>query len=123
MKKKLFYILIGVFILIGGYFLMNDYKKMQLVKEAQKKAETFVYRNYEGINKVSVNKENYNFNPMGGLSISGHVNGNKSLTFSLMFNVYDHKVGEVTSVVKSPNFPPKKDKCKDNFCQWIGDIN
>src|SRR5699024_9075295 len=98
MKKKPSVFFIGIIIIIGGYFLMNEYQKMQLVKEAQQKTETFIHRNYEDIDEVYINKD-------------------KSLFFNIMFNTQNNKVGDVTSVFSSKDFPPEKEECKDNFCQ------
>src|SRR5699024_10960184 len=117
MKKKPSVFFIGIIIIIGGYFLMNEYQKMQLVKEAQQKTETFIHRNYEDIDEVYINKKNYKFDPMSELSIEGHINGNKSLSLNIMFNIKNNKVGDVTSAVSSKDFPPEKEECKDNCCQ------
>ena len=118
MKKKLSYILIGIVIIIGGYLLVSEYQKKQIVKEAQKKVEIFfLYRNYEDISEVAVNKENYQFSPLGGLSIGGHVNGKKELFFNIMFDASDGQVGKVMSVFSPKDFPTEKEECKDNFCQ------
>lgn len=117
MKKKLIYILIGLLIILGGYIMVGEFQKKQLVKEAQEKAEKFLYRNYDNINEVAVNKENYQFDPMGGLSIGGHVNGEPELYFNIMFNTSDNQVGRVTDIVKPKEFPPNKEECKNKFCQ------
>src|SRR5699024_10435704 len=106
MKKKPSDFIIGIIIIIVGYFIMNEYKKMQLVKEAQQKTETFIHRKYEDIDEVYINKKNYKFDPMSGLSIGGHINGDKSLFFNIMFNTQNNKVGDVTSVFSSKDFPP-----------------
>lgn len=56
-------------VIIGVYFSMDKYRESQLVKEAQIKAELFVKKNYEDIDAVTINKENYKFYPadLGGL--------------------------------------------------------
>src|SRR5699024_2550061 len=117
MKKKPSVFFIGIIIIIGGYFLMNEYQKMQMVKEAQQKTEIFIHSNYEDIDEVYINKKNYKFDPMSELYIGGHINGDKSLFFNIMFNTQNNKVGDVTSVFSSKDFPPEKEECKDNFCQ------
>ena len=119
MRKKLLYIIISIILIIGGYWLMNEYKENKLVKEAQNEAELFVKRNYEDVNEVTINKDNYKFYPaaLGGLSITGYVNGDKSLFFSVDFETTNNQIGKVTSVLKSNDFLPLKEECKDNFCQ------
>ena len=117
MRRTSLYILIAIVVIIGGYFALNKYQENKLVKEAQEKAESFIYRNYEGITEVKINKENFQFDPMGGLSVGGHVNGNNELYFTLLYNATNNGIGNVTSVVRPENFPQKKDECKDNHCQ------
>ncbi|MBA4535925.1 hypothetical protein H1Z61_01905 [Bacillus aquiflavi] len=117
MKKKLIFILIGLFILIGGYLMIGEYKKIQLVKEAQKKAEDIVYRNYEGIKKVTINKEYYKITPMGGLSVGGHVNDDKSLTFNIGFQIEKDGLGKATSIFIPNDFPTEKKECENKICQ------
>lgn len=119
MRKKLLYIIISIVLIIGGYWLINEYKENKLVKEAQKEAELFVKKNYEDVNEVTINKDNYKFYPtaLGGLSITGYVNGDKSLFFSVDFETTNNRVGNVTSVLKSIDFLPLKEECKNNFCQ------
>jgi hypothetical protein len=119
MKKKLIYIIIVLIIIVGGFWLMNKYQENKLVIEAQKEAELFVKRNYESINKVTINKDNYMFYPsdLGGVSITGYVNGDKNLFFSVDFETTNNEIGNVTSVFKSKDFLPLKGECKENFCQ------
>lgn len=117
MKKKLIYILIGLLIIIGGYFAMGEYQKQQLIKEAYKKAEVFLQDNYEGIHDISLSKDNIFFDPLGGVSIGGHVNEDSALYFNIRFDLPNKKVGKVTSIVNPKNFPSEKEECKDNFCQ------
>ena len=54
---------------------------------------------------------------LGGLSVTGYVNRDKSLFFSVDFETTNNKIGKVTSVYKSNDFLPLKDECKENFCQ------
>ena len=119
MKKTIFYITLSIMIIFGGYWLMNEYQENKMVKDAQKKAELFVNKNYEDIDAVTVNKDNYKFYPadLGGLSITGFVNGNKKLFFSVDFDTLDNQVGKVTSVFRSKDFPSKREECKDSYCQ------
>lgn len=117
MKKKLFLILIICTVIIGGYFLMDQYKEKQLIKEAQNKAVEFVYQNYEAVDKVQINEENYHFDPVGGLSIGGNINDDENLYFHIIFNVEDGKIGKVSSVVEAPEFPKEKEECQEDYCE------
>ena len=72
-------------VLIGGYLAVDSYKEKKLAKKAQTEAELFIKRNFEDTNKVEINKDRYKFYPkdLGGLSITGFVNGNKDLYYNL----------------------------------------
>ena len=106
-------------ILIGGYLAVDSYKEKKLVEKAQTEAELFIKRNFEDINEVSINKDRYNFYPkdLGGLSITGYVNGDKDLYFNVNFATKDNKIGKVTSVVKPKEFPAIKEECAKKFCE------
>src|SRR5699024_121959 len=108
MKKKLLIILSIIVLIIGGYFVMNEYKKKRLVNEAQEKAEEYVMENYEDVESVQVNPDNYHFKPMGTLGIGGHINNEDGLTFYITFLIEDNKVGEMQTIVKAPDFPDRK---------------
>ena len=116
-RKKSVFIILIVCIIIGGYFALGEYKKSRLVKEAQRKTETFLHDNYDDIYEVQVNNDNTYFDPLGGLSIGGYVNDNNDLYFNIRFTITNEKVGNVTSVFTPPNFPPGKEECIDNFCE------
>ena len=119
MKSKILIVLSIIILIIGGYWLMNENKEKKLVKEAQKQAELFVKRNFEDIQEVTINKDNYKFYPaaLGGLSITGYVNGDKSLFFSVDFQTGNNQIGEVTSFLNPKDFPSEKEECKADFCQ------
>ena len=119
MKKKLLIIFSIIFLYIVGYFILNEYKKKQLVNEAQEKAEEYLIENYEDIESVQITPDNYHFDPMGGLSVGGHVNNKDHLTFNISFFIDNNEVGEVISIVEAPDFPPDKDEEKEsrfNLC-------
>lgn len=119
MKKNILYIILSIIIIIGGYWLMSENKEKKLVENAQSEAELFIKKNFEDINEVSINKDKYKFYPvdLGGLSITGFVNGNKNLYFNVNFDTTDNQIGKVTSFVKPKEFPTLKEECKNNFCQ------
>src|SRR5699024_4155386 len=119
MKKKLLIIFSIIFLYIVGYFILNEYKKKQLVNEAQEKAEEYVIENYEDIESVQITPDNYHFDPMGGLSVGGQENNKDHLTFNISFFIDNNEVGEVISIVEAPDFPPDKDEEKEsrfNLC-------
>src|SRR5699024_9546564 len=113
-KKNVLIIFSIIFLYIVGYFILNEYKKKQLVNEAQEKAEEYVIENYEDIESVQITPDNYHFDPMGGLSVGGHVNNKDHLTFNISFFIDNNEVGEVISIVEAPDFPPEKDEEKED---------
>lgn len=84
-------------------------KKKKLVNETQEKAEEHLMENYEGVEKVNIDREYHFFDPMGGLSVGGHINNKDNLTFNITFLLKNNEVGEVESIVKAPDFPDRKD--------------
>ena len=113
MKRKLLIILSIIILIIGGYFILNEYKKKRLVNEAQEKAEEYLMENYEDVESVQVTPDNYRFDPMGGLSVGGHINNKDHLTFNITFLIENNNVGEVESIVEAPDFPPDEEKEDD----------
>src|SRR5699024_6131732 len=109
MKKKLLIVLSFIVLIIGGYFLLNEFKKKQIVDEAQGKAEEYLKENYDDIESVQVTPDNYHFDPMGGLSVGGHINNNDELYFNITFPIEKNEVGKVESIVESHDFPDRKD--------------
>ena len=61
---------------------------------------------------MTVYEDGYKFYPaaLGGLSITGYVNGNKDLFFNINFSTSDNQIGRVTSIVNADEFPPEKDE-------------
>ena len=112
MRRTSFYLLIAIVVIIGGYFALNKYQENKLVKEAQREAEVFLLQNFEDIKKVTVYEDGYKFYPggLGGLSISGYVNGNKDLFFNINFSISDNQIGKVTSIVNPDEFPSEKEE-------------
>ena len=110
MKRKLLIIFSIVVLIIGGYFIFNEFKKKQLVNEAQEKAEEYVTENYEKIEEIRIDPEINHFDPVGGLSIGGYINKNEELYFYITFTVNNNEVGEVDTIAEAPNFPLEKDE-------------
>lgn len=109
-KKKLLIILSIIFLVIGASFVLNEYKKKRLINEAQGTAEKYVIENYEKIESVQIDTNNYHIDPMGGLSVGGHINNNDCLTFYITFLIDGNEVGELRTIVEGPDFPPEKEE-------------
>src|SRR5699024_4840524 len=105
MKKKLLIIVLIVVLIIGGYFILNEFKKKQLVNEAQEKAEEYLIVNYEDVESVEVSTNNYYLILTGSIEIGGHINNKDHLTFYITFLIKDNEVGDVISIVQAPDFP------------------
>src|SRR5699024_881181 len=110
MKRKLLFILSIIVLFIGGYLLLNEFKKKHLVNEAQEKAEEYVMENYEDVESVQIDPDNYHFDPMGGLSVGGYINNNDHLTFYITFLIDDNEVGEQRTITKPTDFPDGKER-------------
>ena len=109
-KKKLLIILSITVLVIGGYFVLDEFKKKNLVNETQGKAEKYVIENYEDVESVQIDTNNYHFDPMGGLSVGGHINNNDRLTFYITFLIDGNEVGKLRTIVEGPDFPPEKEE-------------
>ena len=114
MKRKLLIILSIIVLFMVGYFLLNEFKKKQLVNEAQEKAEKYVIENFEDIESVQITTDNYHFDPMGGLSVGGRINEEDKLYFYATFLIEKNKVGELRTIVKAHDFPDRKDEEKED---------
>ena len=93
---------------------MNEYKKKRLVNEAQEKAEEHIIESYKGIEEINIDREYYFFDPMGGLSVGGHINNDEELYFNASFLIEKNEVGRVLSVVKAHDFPDRQDEEKED---------
>ena len=113
MKKKLLIIFSIIVLIIGCYFVFNEFKKKRLVNQAQEKAEEYLIENYEDVDTVHIDSENYHFDPMGGLSVGGYINNDEKLYFHALCTVHNNEVQKVTSLVKAHDFPDRKDEEKE----------
>src|SRR5699024_2879760 len=112
MKKKLLIIFSIIVLIIGGYFIFNEFKKKQLVNEAQGKAEEYLKENYDDIESVQVTPDMYRFISMGRLGIRGDINNNDDLYCYVTFLIDTNKVGEIRTIAEASEFPPEKDEEK-----------
>src|SRR5699024_7363360 len=109
MKKKLLVILLIIIIFIGGYFVSNEFKKKNLVNEAQGKAEEYLQDIDHDIERVQLTPDNYHLVPLGGLSVGRDINNNDELYFNITFPIEKNEVGKLESIVDSHDFPDRKD--------------
>ena len=93
---------------------MNEFKKKQLVNEAQEKAEKYVMENYEDVESVQITPDNYRFKPMGTLGVGGRINEEDKLYFYATFLIENNEVGELRTIVKAHDFPDRKDEEKED---------
>src|SRR5699024_12514421 len=95
MKKKILFIFSMIILFISGYFLVDEYNKRQLVQDAQEKAEEFILQNYEGIETVEINPDNYHYDSMESLSIGCKLNNNDDLYLHVISIVSDNDFWDV----------------------------
>src|SRR5699024_2174304 len=114
MKSKLLIILSIIVLFMVGYFLLNEFKKKQLVNEAQEKAEEYVIENFEDVESVQITTDNYHFDPMCGLSVCCCINEEDKLYFYATFLIEKNKVGELRTIVKAHDFPDSQDEEKED---------
>jgi len=84
MKKLLLVGLVVALFVVS--ILLHPYKKQALVKEAQKQATSFMKSNYEKVDTVTINPDNYTFYPkdLGGYLLTGISMGTKFFNFRLI---------------------------------------
>src|SRR5699024_6186799 len=119
MKKKLLIIFSIIVLIIGGYFVMNEYKKKRLVNEAQEKAEEHIIESYKGIEEVNIDRESYFFDPIGGLSVGGHINNDEELYFNASFLIEKYELESVLSVVRAHDFQDRQDEEKEDESNYL----
>src|SRR5699024_8852218 len=112
--RKLLIILSIIVHFMVAYFLLNEFKKKQLVSEAQEKAEEYVIERLEDVESVQMTTGNYPCEPMGGLSVCGRINEEDKLYFYATFLIEKNKVGELRTIVKADDFPDRKDEEKED---------
>src|SRR5699024_9179786 len=114
MKKKLLLIFLIIIIFIGGYFVLNEYKKNNLVNDAQEKEEKYVMNNHESVKSVQVTHDNYIFKTRDTMGIVGHINNNNDLYFYVTLLIDNNKVGEIRTIAEASDFPPEKGEEKED---------
>lgn len=86
----------------------------ETISKARATAESYLIHNYRDIDQIEFDKDTTS--PMGGLMISGIVNGNEKATFSIDVEVEnDFSVG---SIGKGEEFPDRKQECIEKTCDY-----
>ncbi|MCA0172988.1 DUF1433 domain-containing protein [Bacillus sp. RAR_GA_16] len=84
------------------------------ISKARATVESYLIHNYKDIDQIKFDKDTTS--PMGGMMISGIVNGNEKATFSIDVEVEnDFSVG---SIGKGKEFPERKKECIDKTCDY-----
>ena len=101
-------LLISIIILLGGCFVNQEEEP---VNKAKSTVESYLNNNFEDINEIKFDKGDFE-SPMGGLLVTGIVNGKAKFSISLDddFNVGSIGLGD--------DFPERKEECKQKSCDY-----
>ncbi|MCY8077522.1 MULTISPECIES: DUF1433 domain-containing protein [Bacillus] len=109
--KKYIIILILIIIAVGGFFMKHQHdqkeKEIALFEEAQNHMEKFLKTNYKDVDDIHFS-DDYYINPMGGITVEGHTNGDKEFE-----GLYDPGNKEILSYTVDAE---PKEECKDELC-------
>ncbi|QHA91108.1 DUF1433 domain-containing protein [Bacillus sp. N1-1] len=107
-------LLIVSLILVGCSQNSSGEYNEETISKARDIAESYLIHNYRDIDQVEFDKDTTS--PMGGLMISGIVNGNEKATFSIDVEMEnDFSVG---SIGKGEEFPERKQECIEKTCDY-----
>ncbi|MBW3701749.1 hypothetical protein C2U27_15870 [Bacillus aerophilus] len=120
MKKYIIILMTLVIISLGGIFMKEQHdkktaaqeaKKEELYSLAKKRMTDFIKTNYNDIKRIDFTND-YEVNPMGGISINGYLNGNKD---KKIWGIYDKANDEVGSFIVDAK---EKPECEDKVCEY-----
>ncbi|MCY7919956.1 DUF1433 domain-containing protein [Bacillus vallismortis] len=121
MKKYIIILITLVIITLGGIFMKEQHDKKIEAQETQQKEELyslakkrmndFIETNYKDIQSIEYTND-YEINPMGGISINGYLNGNKD---KKIWGIYD-KANDEVGVFKVN--ATRKPECEDKVCEY-----
>ncbi|MCO4851257.1 DUF1433 domain-containing protein [Bacillus vallismortis] len=89
----------------------QEAKKEELYTLAKKRMTDFIKTNYKDIEQIDYTND-YEVNPMGGISINGYLNGNKD---KKIWGIYD-KANDEVGVFKVN--ATRKPECEDKLCEY-----
>ncbi|MBT2217377.1 hypothetical protein F3157_17315 [Virgibacillus dakarensis] len=89
----------------------DNYDK-ETIDKAKVKVESFIRNNYQNIETVEFNDDDYT-SGMGGLMIRGTVNGEAGFSASI-----DPKTFHVGSMGEKTGFPEVKPECEEEVCDY-----
>lgn len=89
----------------------NNFDK-ETIEKAKKKVESYIRNNYQDIETVEFNDDDYS-SPMGGLMIRGTVNGKAGFSADI-----DPKSFRVGSLGLKDGFPEVKPECAEEICDY-----
>ncbi len=103
-------------ILLGGCVVNSNSDDFddETIRKAKEIAENYLRSNYKDIKTIEFEDGDYS-TPMGGLIISGIVNGNEKANFSIDMGVESFEIGGIGT---GEEFPEMKEECKDEDCDY-----
>ncbi|NTU28519.1 DUF1433 domain-containing protein [Bacillus tequilensis] len=120
MKKAIIILTILALITLSGLFMKEQHdrkievqeaKKEELYSLAKKRMNDFIETNYKDIQSIQYTND-YEINPMGGISINGYLNENKD---KKIWGIYD-KANDEVGVFKVD--ATRKPECEDKLCEY-----
>ncbi|WGV00409.1 DUF1433 domain-containing protein [Bacillus altitudinis] len=121
MKKYIIILIALVIITLGGIFMKEQFDNKMEAQETQQKEELFalakkrmtdfIKTNYKDIERIEYT-DDYEINPMGGISINGYLNGNKD---KKIWGIYDKPNDEVGVFKVNAT---RKPECEDKVCEY-----
>ncbi|WP_152670943.1 DUF1433 domain-containing protein [Guptibacillus hwajinpoensis] len=110
--KSVYICLISLLVLLSG--CNENATDDETISKARDTVESYLIHNYKDIDQIEFDKDTTS--PMGGMMISGIVNGNEKATFSIDVEVEnDFSVG---SIGKGEEFPERKQECIEKTCDY-----
>lgn len=86
----------------------------ETISKAKDTAESYLIHNYSDIHQIEFDEDSSN--PMGGVMVSGIVNGNEKANFSIDIEVENNFY--VGSIGKGEEFPERKKECIEKTCDY-----
>ncbi|QIW82207.1 DUF1433 domain-containing protein [Bacillus tequilensis] len=120
MKKAIIILTTLALITLAGLYMKEQHdrkietqeaKKEELYSLAKKRMNDFIETNYKDIQSIEYTND-YEINPMGGISINGYLNENKD---KKIWGIYDKANDEVGVFTVDAT---EKPECEDKVCEY-----